>query len=485
MTKKRDDIRVTAVLGVGAALFAGVFVLAQLPVNLSPVLYGSIRYGDLFQMAKIADFKPEIPPQFPTKTNTPAQDAEIIVMGDSFFNVWPGYRSFADQLRARTGSQIHNYNIQGRGETWRKTNPVEYLHETGIRPGTRRTLILGSVDRGIEKRYSVLYDRVTLPKSRDIPPPPNDASPPAGVIERAYYRDGELVVEGWAADHEQDAPVSRVVVTVNGQEQGTAYLDIPRPDVGAFFGRPGWSASGWRFVQETTLFPMEQTVTARFSDAAGNVVDSPTVIVKPEIGEYREKVASDAAELTDSLNGQMKGALKNFDYVMGESVPVFAINEFANTLRFRLFDELSPLTPNFAEDPETLFYREEIAFYEDPLTDGEINRIADNLARIDRELDERYNVEFIFLPMPNKYTIYRERAIRVPPENRFFPKLYAALEKRGVAYIDLYTPFTAAASRNEFVYLEADSHLNAKGMEVVVDETINILSTPQMQDTAP
>jgi len=80
-------------------------------------------------------------------------------------------------------------------------------------------------------------------------------SPPTGYLDYAVDRadgdgtipqNGRVVVAGWAADREDNSPVARVDVFIDGIKYGSANLAIARPDVAGVMGKPNWANSGWR-----------------------------------------------------------------------------------------------------------------------------------------------------------------------------------------------------------------------------------------------
>jgi hypothetical protein len=82
--------------------------------------------------------------------------------------------------------------------------------------------------------------------------PANQA--PLGVCDFSQStvpRGANLQGNGWAADHEMGAPVSRVDILVNGVDVGDASLGGYRPDVANFYGRSDFTYSGWSFTWNT------------------------------------------------------------------------------------------------------------------------------------------------------------------------------------------------------------------------------------------
>lgn len=159
-------------------------------------------------------------------------------------------------------------------------------------------------------------------------------------------------------------------------------------------------------------------------------------------------------------------------YFLLNSVLTAPLLEAWNTELYARFGVLPALSPAVSTDPPYLFSRIETdpalptSFYAQH-DDELIAAIADGLQRAANKLRADYGAELLFVPVPNKYTLYH-RYVR--PEDRyddFLPRLYSELSRRGVRYVDLYTPFMASP---DSVYWPADTHWNGRGVEIALKE---------------
>lgn len=81
---------------------------------------------------------------------------------------------------------------------------------------------------------------------------------PMGICDYSQSsvpRGANLQGNGWAADNEMGAPISRVDILVNGNDVGDASLGGHRPDVASFYGRSDYTYSGWSFSWNTGGLP--------------------------------------------------------------------------------------------------------------------------------------------------------------------------------------------------------------------------------------
>ncbi|HEY6448836.1 MAG TPA: hypothetical protein VIY53_20440 [Acidobacteriaceae bacterium] len=102
--------------------------------------------------------------------------------------------------------------------------------------------------------------------------------PPFGSLDKAVdattgqtpvSESDNLLVEGWAGDVHDGAPVSRVSILIDGTAVGNAMLGIARPDVAKNRGSQ-YANSGWKFTMAASpLSAGTHTVTAVASDSLG------------------------------------------------------------------------------------------------------------------------------------------------------------------------------------------------------------------------
>lgn len=103
------------------------------------------------------------------------------------------------------------------------------------------------------------------------------------------------------------------------------------------------------------------------------------------------------------------------------------------------------------------------------MTDAEINAVADSLLNLYEYAASR-GADFLFAPAPNKNSIYPEMMpsrYTMQTEGRELDRLFAALDTRGVPYIDLRETL-ADAKDNLLIYHKRDSHWNTEGARIAI-----------------
>ncbi len=162
-----------------------------------------------------------------------------------------------------------------------------------------------------------------------------------------------------------------------------------------------------------------------------------------------------------------------FDLMLKRSYLTSYIYATISTLKFDLFGDISSHTPVYRVEPSPwLFYSKSLdsvpgGFYYKH-NQGEISNYADNIALLANNLKSVYNLEMIFMAVPNKYSLYN-KFVNNDEYNNFIPILQNELEKRNVHYIDLYSKF---ASSKENLYYGTDTHWNKKGVDLALKLTL-------------
>lgn len=149
------------------------------------------------------------------------------------------------------------------------------------------------------------------------------------------------------------------------------------------------------------------------------------------------------------------------------------------TVKFDLFKFISPLTPKYYLGDTTrpwLFYYKQLndensSFYYHH-SDEEIETYCNNIADLAHKLKVNYDLDFLFIPIPNKYTIYHT-LINNDEYNELLPRIYASLEKKGVPVVKLYDDFLNA---KEVLYYGTDTHWNKRGIDIALRKTLEKLN---------
>jgi hypothetical protein len=148
-----------------------------------------------------------------------------------------------------------------------------------------------------------------------------------------------------------------------------------------------------------------------------------------------------------------------------------------STFKFNTYGYITASTPIYKTGKQPwLFYEKELgnnpgSFYH-VCTDEEIKTYCDNIQLLATNLKEQYNLNLVFLPIPNKYSIYHTQ-VNNDKYNDFLPRLYQELQNRNITYVDLYNPYKASS---DILYWGTDTHWNKKGVDIALNKTIEKLT---------
>jgi hypothetical protein len=172
------------------------------------------------------------------------------------------------------------------------------------------------------------------------------------------------------------------------------------------------------------------------------------------------------------------GTEKNYSYFIKNNIIIESLVDRYYSFLFHRFGIISDLTPVYSLDPPMLFESRvlgrQITSYYYPHTDRLIRRLADNIKTVSDSLKVLYNVRFIFMGIPDKYTLYHT-FVNDDPYDNYLPRLNRALKDRGIPVVDLYEPFKTQHS-TKILYHPSDNHWVSEGVEIALQETVPVLN---------
>lgn len=122
-----------------------------------------------------------------------------------------------------------------------------------------------------------------------------------------------------------------------------------------------------------------------------------------------------------------------------------------------------------------LFHDRGLTVLSSPGSKRGFEQVADAIAHV-RDCLEKHGTHLIFMAIPDKEHIYASRLGREPPAPDPLLVLDAALEAKNIAYVSLLQRFQQeSGSGKALLYWPDDTHWNARGIGVAVEETIKRL----------
>lgn len=100
-----------------------------------------------------------------------------------------------------------------------------------------------------------------------------------------------------------------------------------------------------------------------------------------------------------------------------------------------------------------------------PISDADIEKIAATIDLLKTTLKQQYNLELIFVPVPNSGSIYT-RFFSDEAYNNFIPRLYKYLDEKKIRTVKIYH---LLKNNDAILYHSADIHWNTQGAQLGID----------------
>jgi hypothetical protein len=179
-----------------------------------------------------------------------------------------------------------------------------------------------------------------------------------------------------------------------------------------------------------------------------------------------------AGASSNRLNALAFRVLKNNDveYFFKNNEVTHPVFKWLKNARFEWFGVIDRAIGAYTLHPDMLFYQRDMQFAAEPKPDAVLDAAADRVARLAETLRRQYDLDLLYVVIPDKYSVYRDY---LPHESRYdlyVPRLVARLLSRGVHAVDLYAAFMEKRrSSNEQLYFVTDTHYTAAGKAILVD----------------
>jgi len=146
------------------------------------------------------------------------------------------------------------------------------------------------------------------------------------------------------------------------------------------------------------------------------------------------------------------------------------------TIKFDLFKYMNGQIKDYVIDQQNgswIFHREPVEFFNrTDISDSLISHCAMNIQKMQEKFRENYNLELIYIILPEKYVMYNIKNTN-KKYHQFVPRMQKEFDKLGIPYIDLYSDF---ADNEQVLYYKTDTHWNKMGVDIAVENTLEHLN---------
>lgn len=244
-------------------------------------------------------------------------------------------------------------------------------------------------------------------------------------------------------------------------------------------------------LQSATFFE-PQSYPLSFLESIGYRGDKRRIMILESV----ERSVLDRGETYNMSSGSSGNAvnalafklLKNNDveYFFKNNVIVHPFAKWLKNVRFDYFRIIDKAVGAYSENPDMLFYQRDIDFGNLKKTDSMLDATADSIAQLSRKLKERYNIDMIYVVIPNKYSVYHGLVRNGYSYDGFIPKLSQKLTARGVKNIDGYSLYSRY-NRPEMplLYYSTDTHYTPLGKSLLISECARMMHTDSKDGNLP
>lgn len=197
-----------------------------------------------------------------------------------------------------------------------------------------------------------------------------------------------------------------------------------------------------------------------------------------DIFAYKQRLFNKKINASDEIRGDIFpfDAEQRYNFLLQKSMFTRPIYIALANFKFNYLNCISSATPVYSKEPPWLFYYLEVnngktSFYYKYNYD-EITNVSDNIEDLRKKLDEQFNLELLFVPIPNKYTIYHS-IINNDTYNNLLPNLYSELNQRNIKCVELLYDFL---NSDKILYYQTDTHYNIEGENIVLNKIINVIN---------
>ncbi len=175
---------------------------------------------------------------------------------------------------------------------------------------------------------------------------------------------------------------------------------------------------------------------------------------------------------------------KKMKYLFTNNIFLFHINNFVKQLRFTLLKEPISSIGKYSIEQKMLFHNDGTEFYEENKNKKVINKAVDFISQLKANLKEKYNIEMVFMIIPDKFTIYKDFVEDSAEYDEFIPKFQNKLDEAGIMYIDIFSKYVEYRREDdsELLYYRSDTHFTPLGKQIVVDETVKFILENKLLD---
>lgn len=168
---------------------------------------------------------------------------------------------------------------------------------------------------------------------------------------------------------------------------------------------------------------------------------------------------------------------KDIEYFYKHNIIISSLRIHLKEKRFTYLKEIDDRIGSYSENPPMLFLKRAVVFNKTTKTEKQTDQTIKNIVSLNEILKNEYNIELIFVIIPNKYSIYSDYTNDNYTYDNFIPKINKKLDEMGVKNIDLYSKYIEyrVNDNSKLLYYPNDTHYSLLGKNILINEIITTL----------
>jgi hypothetical protein len=168
---------------------------------------------------------------------------------------------------------------------------------------------------------------------------------------------------------------------------------------------------------------------------------------------------------------------EDINHFFRNNVVIFPLINLQKEFKFRFLKEIDHRIGDYSHEPEMLFFHESVEFNRTQKSEADMERLAERIQQLSDTLKKKYNIDLIYVIIPNKFSIYADYLPNYEYDN-FIPQINHKLREKGIKTIDIYDKYLEYRNGedSELLYYVSDTHYTPLGKKILVDETMRVLS---------
>ena len=168
---------------------------------------------------------------------------------------------------------------------------------------------------------------------------------------------------------------------------------------------------------------------------------------------------------------------KDYDYFFRRNVVTYPITKWIANLRFKLLGEIDHQIGAYSLPSKMLFYTADLSFSFAEKPEGILRSMAHALTEFSHKLKQEYNIDLVYVIIPNKYSIYNDLANKSYFYDNYIPRITEKLRTKGMHVIDLYSIYMnyRKTDDSKLLYFRSDTHFTPLGKELLRDAVLKEL----------